>query len=291
MHWLILIPSVITIFLAIKITLMNRAIDKLRRDIDERSGIETNTLLSVSGGGASLRRLADAINVQLRGLRAERHKLQSGNAELSDAMTNISHDLRTPLTAICGYLDLLQQEEKSADAARYLGFICERTEVLTGLTDELFAYTLSIPSELVRENVHLGSALEESVAAHYAALQEHGITPSIIMPERQVTRRLNKVALARIFGNILGNAIKYSDGDLEITLHKSGEIVFSNMAGGLDEVQVGMLFNRFYTVDTGRKSTGLGLAIARSLTETMDGTINAKYDAGRLSISLCFPES
>ena len=288
MLWFALILAITTIILVIKIAQQSRAMDRLRQDINERSDIETNTLLSVSGGGAALRRLADVINDQLRGLRAERQKLQSGNAELSDATTNISHDLRTPLTAICGYLDLLEQEEKSEDAARYLGYIRERTEILTGLTDELFAYTLSISSELGRENIHLNRAIEESVAAHYAAFNERGITPSITIPERKIARQLNKVAIARIFGNILSNAIKYSDGDLDITLHETGEIVFSNMAASLDEVQVGMLFNRFYTVDSGRKSTGLGLSIARSLTEAMGGMISATYNEGRLCISLLF---
>ena len=88
--------------------------------------------------------------------------------------------------------------------------------------------------------------------------------------------------MSRVFSNLISNAIKYSDGDLEIVLSERGEVIFSNMASGLDEIQVGRLFERFYTVEAARKSTGLGLAISKTLVEEMNGTISAKYENGRV---------
>ena len=88
----------------------------------------------------------------------------------------------------------------------------------------------------------------------------------------------------------MNNAIKYSDGDLDIILSETGEIIFSNTASGLNEVQVGKLFDRFYTVEAARKSTGLGLAIAKTLVEQMNGTISAKYENNRLSICILFSD-
>jgi hypothetical protein len=85
--------------------------------------------------------------------------------------------------------------------------------------------------------------------------------------------------------------MKYSDGDLDITLSETGEITFSNMASSLNEVQVGKLFERFYTVEAARKSTGLGLAIARTLVEQMNGTIYATYENDRLSIHILFSDT
>jgi hypothetical protein len=85
--------------------------------------------------------------------------------------------------------------------------------------------------------------------------------------------------------------MKYSDGDLDITLSETGEITFSNMASSLSEVQVGKLFDRFYTVEVARKSTGLGLAIARTLVEQMNGTIYATYENDRLSIHILFSDT
>ena len=103
-------------------------------------------------------------------------------------------------------------------------------------------------------------------------------------------RRLNQAALSRVFGNILDNAVKYSDGDLDISLSDDGKIIFSNTAISLDEVQVGKLFDRFYTVEAARRSTGLGLAIAKTLVEQMNGKIEANYKNKKISIVVSFSE-
>lgn len=106
----------------------------------------------------------------------------------------------------------------------------------------------------------------------------------------KVIRTLDRSALSRVFANLLNNVVKYSDGDLDITLSKSGEIIFTNTVSGLNEVQVGKLFDRFYTVETAGKSTGLGLTIARTLMEQMNGTIFATYENNRLRICICLPD-
>ncbi len=101
---------------------------------------------------------------------------------------------------------------------------------------------------------------------------------------------MNKAALFRIFSNLLNNAIKYSDGDLNISLTDAGEISFSNTASDLNEIDVERLFDRFYTVENARKSTGLGLSISRILIEQMNGTISAQYENGKLRICIRLPE-
>lgn len=279
--------------LSIKTALLHRAVDEIRTGLDERLKHDTNTLITISGNDRHAKALAADINVQLRLLRKERRRLQNGDLKLKEAITNISHDLRTPLTAIWGYLDLLEQEETSETVTRYLSVIKNRTEALKQLTEELFRYsvTVSVSEDLIYENLALNHVLEESISAYYAALKSHHITPEILIPERKVYRTLDRNALTRIFGNILSNAIKYSDGDLKITLSKDGVIVFSNRALQLDEVQVGKLFDRFYTVETARDATGLGLSIAKALTEQMNGMIAAQYVDGLVSISIAFHAS
>lgn len=285
--------AVIIAVLLLKVHILQKAAAEIAEGFADRLITDTNTLIDISSRDRHMRRLANDINQQLRKLRAQRHRFCEGDLELKHAVANISHDLRTPLTAICGYLDLLEQEEHSESSQRYIGIIRNRAELLTMLTEELFRYSViaSGGNSADREQVAIGSVLEESIASFYSALHERGIAPRIEMPQEKVVRLLDKSALARVFSNLLNNAVKYSEGDLHITLLTSGKIIFSNTVHGLDEVQVGKLFDRFYTVESASKSTGLGLAIARTLAEQMGGEITAEYEEGRLIVCVFFPDT
>ena len=199
--------------------------------------------------------------------------------------------MRTPLTAICGYLDLLEKQNHSEDTERYIEQIRNRSEVLKQLTEELFRYSIiSSTPELSYEKVNLCRVLEESLISFEGTMQQVGIQPEIQMPSVPVWRTLDHSAVVRVFGNIINNAIRYSDGDFEVHLEENGKITFSNTANKLTTVEVGKLFDRFYTVDTARKSTGLGLAIAKTLVEKMNGKIEANIKNKKLNIVICFPE-
>ena len=249
-------------------------------------------MIDISSSDKNVRRLANTINGQLRKLRTERRRFQQGDLELKNAVTNISHDLRTPLTALSGYLELLEQEEKSESVNRYIEIIKDRVDILTQLSEELFKYSVIISTKdnITKEQVIINTVLEESIAAFYTVLTERNIVPEIQVSETKVVRMLDRSALSRVFSNLISNVIKYSDGDLKIVLSENGEIAFSNMASGLDEIQVGRLFDRFYTVEAARKSTGLGLTISKTLVEQMKGTISAIYENNRLSIHIFFPD-
>lgn len=282
----------LTGLLLLKIHLLHKAAKEITEAFRDRLVSDTNTLIDVSSYDPYMRSLAAGINTGLRRLRRERHRYVQGDLELKNAVTNVSHDLRTPLTAICGYLDLLKKEPVSESVRRCLTVIEGRTEVLKQLTEELFQYsvTLSFQETDSFELLSLNRILEESVSACYTELKSRQIVPEIVMPKQEIYRNLNKKALNRIFANILSNAVKYSDGDLEMILHSTGEFTFRNHARDLTEVEVGRLFDRFYTVDTARRSsTGLGLSISRILTEQMGGRIDCELEDGLLTVRLWFP--
>ncbi|MBQ6786670.1 MAG: HAMP domain-containing histidine kinase [Lachnospiraceae bacterium] len=282
----------VIIVLWIKIYLLQKGAQEICDAFVERLATDTNTLIDISTRDKYMLKLADVINEQLRLLRKQRHKYLNGDRELKEAVTNISHDLRTPLTAICGYMDLLESEEKSETVTRYLSLISNRTEALKQLTEELFRYSviLSTQEEMDMEMVHVNGVLEESIASFYGVLKGRGITPVIRLTEKRIERQLNKEALSRVFSNILNNALKYSDGDLEIILQADGTVIFSNSARNLNEVQVGKLFDRFFTVEAARNSNGLGLSIAKTLVEHMGGRVTAQLLEQRLSIMIEFIE-
>ena len=270
---------------------LRHSLREAAEELDEKLRTDTNTLISISSGDRAVQSLVTHINRQLQALRRERLRLHSGNAELTAAVTNISHDLRTPLTALCGYLDLLEQEPQTEAAARHLAVIRERTDAMRALTEELFRYSVltATADELHTEPVCLNDVLEQSLAGFYGALSARGITPSVQLPEEKVIRPLDAAALRRVFDNILSNVAKYSDGDLAVVLAPDGKVTFSNRASALSRVEAARLFDRFYTVDSARGSTGLGLSIAKLLTEKLHGTISADYENETLRICIAFP--
>lgn len=286
----IILLSLAVVFLAVKLYLVKRTARGIENGFKEKLRQDTNTLIDVSCRDKDMVSLADTLNKDLALIRELRHRYTQGDIELKNAIVNISHDLRTPLTAICGYLELLEETENPNEAKKYLAIIKHRTKTLKQLVDELFNYSVVTSQEerLNLEKVSLNSVLEESIAEYYVALQKRGITPELKITNKKIERTLDKTALSRILLNILSNAVKYSDGDLQIELNDSGVISFSNTASSLDETQVKKLFNRFYTVENARTSTGLGLSIARTLVERMNGEISATYSNSKLTISIDF---
>ena len=275
-----------------RLRLLQNSLDDIGRQLGERLSSDTNNPIFLSSRDPHALKLAAELNVQLKELRRQRQQYENGDRELKEAVTNVSHDLRTPLTAICGYLELLGKGDKTPDQARYLALIADRAEAMRQLTEELLRYSVAAggEEEPALEPVDLNAAVEEAVASFYGALVEGGVTPRVSLPEERVVRNLDRAALSRVLGNLLNNALNYSGGDLSVVLEPDGSITLSNAAPELDEVQVGRLFDRFYTVESARRSTGLGLSIARSLTERMGGTIAARYEEGRLAVALFFPE-
>ena len=287
---------------------LHRAMEELGEEFAGRIKEPSNALLGVSCRDKSLRRLAVSLNGQLEQLSGLRHRYEQGDRRLRIVVTNLSHDIRTPLTAICGYLELLKRQrwingeegvqisaEEARQTARYIARIEERAEAMKRLTEELFSYfAFADRAEAAgqtakeTEELSLNAVLEESLAGFYGAFTGKGLTPEVWLPETPVRRRLNRAALSRIFDNILANALKYSDRQLRVWLTPEGEIYFSNPAQELDSVLAGRLFDRFFTVEAGREATGLGLSIARLLAEQMGGSMDAKYREGWLTIVVRF---
>ena len=261
--------------MGLKIYFMRKAADEIRRQCALRLEEDTNVGIDISSRDGKMLALAADLDGQMKKLRRTRLKYEEGDAELKRAVTNISHDLRTPLTALSGYMQLLEKEEVPSRVREHLDIMDDRILAMTRLTEELFQYSVIVSPDKRKER--------EAVC-----LGEKKITPQIHIPEEKVVVLASRDALSRVFGNIISNAVKYSDGDLRITLYPEGRVTFANHAGCLDEVEAAKLFERFYTVESGRESTGLGLSIARTLTEQMGGSIGAYREDGEFVIWVSF---
>ena len=279
----------VIIMLCIKIYIMKKSVREIMDELAYKLENSTNTLISISSRDKDICRLADSLNVQLKELRKKRHIYEQGDRELKEAITNISHDLRTPLTAIIGYLDLMENVGENSEILRYTAMIRNRTDIMKQLTEELFRYSVIVSvQEANMETVCINDVLEETLAGFYGAVTQYGIIPDIEISEIRMEKELDNSALSRIFSNIIQNALKYSDGDFSVRLSDDGIITFSNSAKKLTSIDVEQLFDRFYTVENAGNSTGLGLSIAKLLTQRMGGEISAQLTGERLVIKLYF---
>ncbi len=280
----------VILFLTVKLILMKRSLRDMAKDFREITKTDTNAVLSVSSRDKDVRLLAKELNDTIKDVRKAYLRYNEGDMEMKMSITNISHDLRTPLTAILGRIELLRDADKSDEVREALDIIENRARYMKDLTEELFEYSviLSSDEEPVKEEILINQLLEDSLLNHYAALTRAGLDVEVDITEEKIVRKVNKKQIDRIFSNLMSNAIKYSDGDLKITLTDDAKVTFSNKAHNLSKLEVEKLFNRFYTVESARNSTGLGLAIARKFMVENGGNVEAKYEDGRLSLILSF---
>ncbi len=281
---------------------LKKSLREIQEGMEEILSQDTNRLLTISSGDKSARNLAEGLNEALGQLRRERLKYENGDRELKEAVANISHDLRTPLTAVKGYLELLEREEHSPATVRYLSIVRNRIFYMSRLTEELLRYSIARGQKEEKPvSLSLGTMVEENLIAFYGAFEAKGIRPVVQTCDTPVMRVLDPSSVNRVLQNIIANALKYSTGDVTVTVSEDGRITFSNPAPNLTPVSVAKLFDRYYTVETVEKpdtgtiapgqelSAGLGLSIARLLVERMGGSIDADYQKGELRIMVQFP--
>ena len=291
----IIILAVTVVILIIKLVLLRRGYKELTQNIRDQVDGETSIPITLTTSDKCAREAAVTINDELKRLKDERLRFESGNRKIRDTVTNISHDLRTPLTAIHAYLDLLEDEPDEEVRAEYLRRIKNRADVLTDLTGELFEYSKNTNGDYISSSstdvTDLKRITEECFISFYAAFTGKGIEPEIILPDAPVKILCDKRSADRILENIIGNALKYADGGFKAEIKEDGTAIFSNPAPNLTAVQTAKLFDRFYTVSDGTDSTGLGFAIARELTLRVGGKIEADLKDGLLVITVKFKEA
>ncbi len=304
--WFIIsiILFVICMILIIKIYLNNKDIKKIGENLEEILTNDTNNLITVSTSNKQIKKVAGKLNTELKKLRKVKIQYENGSEELKRTITNISHDMRTPLTAISGYIELMENNieaeevnnskskiiRREENKQKYLKIIKRKTSELIELTEQLFKFSTTMDTlwKIDKENCCINEILEEILAEYYSIFKKKNIVPEINICNEMIYKNLNKNSLIRIFENILSNMIKYSDGNFKIKLERSGKIIFSNKAKKLDTTTVQKIFDRYFTVENANNVTGVGLSIAKQLVEINKGNIIAKYMDGNLVIEVQF---
>lgn len=269
-----------------KLFLLRRDLNALSVQYRQLLHEDTNAQLRLSSADGGLRRLANVLDDELIEVRKLKKRFVEGDRRVKEAVTNISHDLRTPLTAVNGYVELLAKSQLTEEQQGWLKIIRRRTAELSALTEELFRYAVaaSRETELDREEVNVNAVLEECLLSFYATFREKGIEPESAICAAKVVRSTDREALFRIFSNIISNALKYSEKDFSVSMREDGLICFSNRAEALNTLDVQRLFDRYFTVRNNSNATGLGLSIARLLSEKLGFEIAALHKDGVLKI-------
>lgn len=288
--YLFLVMFIGSIFLFVKLILIRKEINNITCSLAKILNTDTNKLLTCITSDKLLKDLVRVLNKRLKELRKLEIEYKQGNQSLKSAITNISHDLRTPLTAIRGYVELMGDENPNQQQQDYLRIIDAKVQDLGELTEQLFDFSknLDLQQEIRVMPVCLNDVLIESIVSFYSLFKKCQMTPQLDLCEEKVVRLLNENILKRIFENIISNAVKYGQSDLKVRMTADGVIEFSNDTDELDFTRLGKLFDRYYTVQDAKRSSGVGLSIARQLVDLSGGTIDASYQESVLKIMIRF---
>ena len=216
--YLFLVVFVGFVFLTVKVILIKKEIKNMTHSLTTIINTDTNKLMTVITPDKDLKKLTGVLNHSLKELRELEIEYKQGNQSLKSAITNISHDLRTPLTAIRGYVELMEDENLNQRQRDYLKIIDEKVKDLGELTEQLFDFSknVDLQQKIKVSPTCINEVLIDSTVSFYSLFKKYHITPQLDICEEKVIRNLNENMLKRVFENIISNAIKYSQSDFKI---------------------------------------------------------------------------
>ncbi|WP_281864793.1 sensor histidine kinase [Planomicrobium okeanokoites] len=288
----IIILTLIGLFLLIRIFVYKNMVKSISSQLEDFNSRETDKKIDMALLDKDFENLGSQINRLMDSYIQENGRRIRSENELKQAIANMSHDLRTPLTSVLGYLQLLEAEDVSDEEKKdYLSIARNRTERLETLLKGFFDLSVieSPDYRLKADRVDVRRIVAATLMSFYDPLNERQVEPKITVPENSVYIMADESAVTRVVENLIANAVAYMHSDLSVTLEeKSSKVILaiSNDTRNLRPEDVTYLFDRFYTADQNRsnKSTGLGLSIVKSLMLKMNGEITAVLEGDVLHI-------
>jgi len=281
MNWILFGACIAACLLGIRLFRLKRQLHHVTTQLNEHLSEETEKIVTVALMDDDLSKLASAINHNLELQKKLRINVRRNDLQLKASIANLSHDLRTPLTSILGYLQL-SRDAGCSDEKReeYLKTADEKAHVLKSMLNSLYELSMLDVREtpLKTEKLDLNLLLGDVLAGQYEFFQKLGITLDVHLLNHPAWIMGDSVACARIVQNLLNNALQYAKGFVRINLIESESCVFlslCNPAPNLKMEDINHLFERFYTADKSRNSggSGLGLYIVKALLEKMNGKV------------------
>lgn len=274
-----------------------KQIDHIRKQLLFLETEDSNFLLTSVCAVGKTKEVIRCLNRVLEKLRGEVRSLQRTNQSYRESITSISHDIRTPLTSIKGYIQILKKSDASPEKkAEYLRVVERRLEELNCMLNQLFEYARLEAGEIClhMEKFHVGNLFAEIISMFYEDFSTQGQEPIIEIAPRAMYIQGDKHAFSRILENLIKNTLVHGMGKYYFSVEsKNGHAVIciANETDCIDKKDLERIFERFYTTDQsrGRRTTGLGLAIAKEFTIQMGGSIQAYLKKGYFIVEVCFP--
>lgn len=284
MIYIIIILTSICVTLWIYILLLNKEIKSITEQLRAFLSGETGQKASVELFSKKLNQLVIHVNELVENNIQTNIQMHNAQQELRQAIANMSHDLRTPLTSILGYIQLLDDSRLSKEEiSDYIRILHDRALRLYTLINDFFELSVIDSNEHILENqpVNLTLIVKETLLGHYEALLKRKLEPIVHGMDKPYMILGDEAAVRRVTENLIGNALKYSIGHIAVSLHEQNgnvELCISNDTVSLSPQDVFRLFDRFFIADKTRsgQSHGLGLPIVKSLMQKMGGRLTLK---------------
>lgn len=297
MEWILIILLIPSVYFSARFFLLSKNINDTTKNLNEIcANIESNRKLLFKHPDKNFERLLSEINKYLEKAQLEKIKFIRREEEIKREIENISHDLRTPLTSIRGYLELVNDENASEEEKKeYISVVERRAKGLQNLIQVFYDLSRLENKEynLDLEMIDINMVLREQVLVYYNDFEAKGINVDISLEQKPIYLKLDKNAIERAFANLIQNAIKYGKSRFKICLEIIGKevvLVFANDTDDLQKEDGKFLFDRFYMKNSSRnnQSSGLGLTITKFLVELMDGQIELNINEGWVEFKIKF---
>lgn len=293
MTWLIIIILAVAFVLFITLYFLSlREVKNLSNQLKVINRDDTDTKVLLSFSSSVIEELAKNINNTLEKKKKVEIEYGRMDKELRQAIANMSHDLRTPLTSIMGYIQLIEDDKvPDMEKKQYIDIVKKRSSALQGLIESFYEISRLEAKEykLDLKPVNLYGIMCDLILSFYNDFRNREIEPVIDISENIPAIIADENGVRRIFSNLVQNMLRYGNKYVHISLKQQKDSVvtiFENDAPGLRQEDIPHLFERFFTADRTRsgRSTGLGLSITKELVEQMGHTISASLSEGKLSV-------
>nr|WP_188384767.1 HAMP domain-containing sensor histidine kinase [Ornithinibacillus halotolerans] len=292
MVYIVITISIIAVFLFTRLFSIKKEVHNISQQLQKYTNRKTNKKIDIALMDKDIEKLGIQINKLMDMYVTEHREKIRFEMEQKQAVANISHDLRTPLTSILGYIQMAEAENvELEEKEEFLSIAKQRAKRLEALLNDFFELSVieSAEHKLKSERININRLVVDTIMSFYDRFNEKNLEPIINIPKGNLFIIADESAVSRVVENLISNAIKHSDGNIIISLEeKESTIMLSikNDAYTLTKQDVERIFDRFYMVDQSRSdnSTGLGLSIVKSFMDKMNGTIASELVNGQLAI-------